>query len=267
MIRYEKNIYIEMSYPATPVVFLHAFPVNHQMWQPQFDFLRQNGIGYITLDYPGFGKSTLTEKKMNISDYGDKVWGLLQQLRVRKAVIAGLSMGGYVAFALYRKHPELFAGLLLANTRATADTEEGRQNRYAIIDSLKKTLDLTPLIQSHLTRFLTDSTRENNPQLVAQVENLMDEGTAAGVIQALQAMAERPDSTGLLSQMDFPVSIIAGEKDTITSVEEAGAMAALCPAAILNIIPDAAHLSNMEKPQEFNNVLWQLLQQVHKQQN
>ena len=158
------------------------------------------------------------------------------------------------------------------------DAISAQEQLRGIVDD--SVIDMTiGVLQNELTKHLSTA-HESEQQRKMVTVLFMDVVNSTRMIQgmdpeesmevldvSLQAMAERPDSTGLLSQMDFPVSIIAGEKDTITSVEEAGAMAALCPAAILNIIPDAAHLSNMEKPQEFNNVLWQLLQQVHKQQN
>lgn len=123
MINYHDKISIKLYYPTIPVVFLHAFPVNRRMWQPQMDFLKKLGIGYIAWDYPGFGNSKIIKKTTEIRDYSEYAYEILQEIGIRKAIFVGASMGGYVALSLFREHPESFMGLLLANTRAHADDE------------------------------------------------------------------------------------------------------------------------------------------------
>ena len=241
------------------IVFLHAFPLNSKMWEPQFEKLRQENIPYLALDYPGFGMSAAWTLEPSVDDFAEEVYHAIDRLNLQKVIVVGLSMGGYVAFSLFRKHPRIFHGLVLADTKATADTEEGKQKRFKLIDEIRQDPSMKGLIQLHLEKFFTEETRVNKPQLPALAESLMKEASPRGVIQALQAMAGRADSTELLKEMTFPVLVIAGEKDSLTSVEDAQAMKDRLPRGALSIISGAAHISNLERPEEFNNSLIQYL--------
>ncbi|MEJ2633989.1 MAG: alpha/beta hydrolase [Calditrichia bacterium] len=260
MLKDDKNLHASIFYEGIPVVFLHAFPVNHKMWQPQMDYLRSRGVGYIAPDYPGFGMSPLVEEEMGISGYGNYIYALLQEMGIRRAIFAGLSMGGYVALSLFRNYPLLFGGLILANTRAADDNPEARQNRLDTVERIRRTLNVSPLIDNLLEKFFTQTTRSHSPETMETAESLMREATVAGVIQAQRAMASRPDSTALLKEMHFPVTVISGEDDPLIPMEEMQAMAAEIPAASFHVIRKAAHLSNLERPDEFNDIMWQLIQ-------
>jgi 3-oxoadipate enol-lactonase len=257
-----KNLNIKIGLSGIPVVFLHAFPVNQKMWFPQMDMLRKNNLDFVSVDYPGFGESPLIKNGMDMTDYGEIIFDLLQQLDVRKAVFVGLSMGGYVALALFRKHRELFSGLVLANTRASSDSKEARNNRFRIIETLRKKGDPTFVYDLHTDKFFTPQTRQKNPALVSQVYQMMTEATVEGIIQAQQAMAERFDSIELLGEINIPVLIISGINDPIISLTETMEMAKKCPQASLEIIENAAHLSNLEKAEEFNHLLLEYLQKI-----
>lgn len=260
MLRYKDDIFTRIYFPGKPVVFLHAFPVNHKMWRPQMEFLQDKGTGFFAVDYSGFGQSTLIKREMMMDDYAEDVYELLREMDINRAIFVGLSMGGYVALALYKNHPDIFCGLLLANTRATADLPQAKKKRYDTIESLKKTLDLTPIIDSHIIKFFTEESRTENPDVVKEAEALMHESTVAGVIQALQAMAERPDSRELLKRMNFSVSVTASEADRLVSRAEVESMAGQIPGARFHLIKNAAHLSNLEQPVQFNRILWDLIQ-------
>ncbi len=243
---------VRMNRPA--VVMLHAFPVNHLMWEPQMAFLEEQGIPYLALDYPGFGDSSPFTAPPQMADYARVVIQAIQEAGIRKAVVMGLSMGGYVALAVYREAPELFAGLILADTRATADPPEGKERRFQLIQQIEQSGDLQPLIHSHIEKFFTPE-NQNNQRLVTRARRLMERATNIGVMHALHAMAHRPDSTELLNQMTFPVEVIVGEEDQLTTVQDAQAMVEQLPEGHLTVIPQAAHLANLEQPQAFNAAL------------
>ncbi|MFZ0390811.1 MAG: alpha/beta hydrolase, partial [Calditrichia bacterium] len=262
MIRFNDDIFLQLNMAGLPVVFLHAFPVHSSMWKGQVDFLKDRGISSICLDYPGFGRSTVQKKEFSMADIAGQVAGMLQALQVRKAVFAGLSMGGYVALSLYARNPELFAGLLLASTRASDDNPETRERRTQLIGKLKKTMDLQEAIQFHLEKFFTKEFKESHPEEIEQTENWMQEATIAGVIQAQTAMAGRPDSSGLLEKMNFPVIVVAGEQDELTRAKDSQMMAQKLPNGEYFAIPHAAHLCNVEQPERFNEALWRLLAKV-----
>jgi 3-oxoadipate enol-lactonase len=250
-----QQLYFDPKKHQTAVVFLHAFPLNSKMWEPQFKKLREENIPYFALDYPGFGNSAPRTKEASMDYFAEEVYHTIDRLNLRKVIVVGLSMGGYVALSLLRKHPKIFHGLVLADTRATADSEGGKQRRFELIDEIRSDPSMKGLIQMHLEKFFTEETRTGKPELLTLAESLMKEATPQGVIHALQVMAGRQDSTGLLNKMDFPVLVIAGEKDSLTSVEDARAMKDQLRKGELTIIPNAAHLSNLEKPDEFNESL------------
>ncbi len=263
MLTHNDSLNIRIGMAGIPVVLLHAFPVNQKMWNPQIDMLNKNNIEFVAVDYPGFGQSKVVKKTMEMEDYGEVILDILRQLGVRKAVFVGLSMGGYVALALYRNHPGVFAGLVLANTRARADTDEARKKRFQMIDTLIKKGDPSFIYDLHRNIFFTRETQNNMPDLVEHVYSIMAECETEGIIQAQQAMAYRKNSLKLLNDINFPVLIISGQNDDIVGLGEAEEMVENCPEAALKIIEGAAHLSNLEKPDVFNQFLLGYLKKIY----
>lgn len=245
--------------PRIPVVFLHAFPLNSRMWQPQIKFLEELQINYVAEDYPGFGKNPIISSHMGILDYGEYIYQILREKAIGQAIFIGLSLGGYVAFALFRNHPDIFKGLLLANTRATADSVEIRKNRLQMVQNLRINRNLSSIIETHLRLFFTEETRQKKMELINEVETMMGQSTVEGVIQAQQAMADRPDSLELSKGINFPVSIVSSELDSLINPQETQQMVRIIPGARLEYIPKAAHLSNYEAPQEFNRIMQDLI--------
>lgn len=253
---------LEVALHRPAVVFLHAFPMNRRMWRPQIEALADRGIPCVAPDYPGFGEAPPWPFPPTIDDYARYVLERLEALRVPQAVFVGLSMGGYVAFALYRRAPERFRGLVLADTRATADTEAARARRLQLIEATRQARSVEPLVEAHIDKFFTPRTRAERPAVVQEAERLMRTTTPVGAIQALWAMADRPDSTDLLTRMDFPVLVVVGAEDPLTPPVEAQAMADRLPRADLVVLPEAAHLANMERPEAFNEALSAYLARV-----
>jgi pimeloyl-ACP methyl ester carboxylesterase len=163
---------------------------------------------------------------------------------------------------LFRKWPDIFVGLVLANTRASADDEASRLIRLNMIQNLTQTKDPRPIYEQHLTKFFTSKTRHQNRQLIEFTQRMMHECSISGIISAQQAMASRSDAFDLLSGMKFPVLLIAGSKDELTTIEDAKRMADNLPDSELKIIDDAAHLSNLEKPELFNLFLAEYLEKL-----
>ena len=262
MISLDSQLNFAIHFPGIPIIFLHAFPLNHQMWQPQMEFLQARDIGYLAPDLPGFGKSPVLKVILNMDSYTEVLQSLFRQLRIKKAIFIGLSMGGYIAFSLFRKSPEMFAGLVLANTRASADDEAGRLKRMGLIRDLNDSRDPKPIYDQHISKFFTPRTRSENRELVEFTQRLMRESTQAGIVAAQQAMASRIDAFDLLPGMNFPVLLIAGLKDELTTVEDAKKMAKALPDPELKIIEEAAHLSNLERPELFNYYLSEYLEKL-----
>ena len=179
---------------------------------------------------------------------------LLDQLSIQQAVFVGLSMGGYILFAFYRKYAARVKGLILADTKAQADTEEGKNGRFQLAQIAYKK-GPSAIADVMIPKLLSPATIQTKPDLVQQVRAMIEGNQISGIAGDLMAMAERPDSVPLLSQITCPTQIIVGELDQATPPSDAKLMAEQIPHARLAIIPNAAHLSNLEQPEAFNQIV------------
>jgi len=238
---------------GTPLVFIHAFPLSQTMWQPQIDALA-NSYRVITIDLRGHGESDTVLWNDTLDDYAADVIGLLEHLGISQAVFVGLSMGGYTLFAIYRNYPDRVKAMVLADTRAQADSEEGKAGRRAMAqmafnDGASAIGDLM------LPKLLAPSTMEHHPEIVEQVRQMILQSPTAGIIVDLMAMAARPDSTDLLPNITCPTLVIVGEDDQATPITESQYIANRIPGSTFVTIPQAGHISNFEQPVAFNQAL------------
>lgn len=235
-----------------PVVFLHGFPHDRSLWAPQLGALVDR-CRCIAPDLRGFGESGV-HGPYTMNRYADDVVALLDSLRIERAVIAGLSMGGYVAFAIWRRHRARVRALVLADTRAGADNTEGRARRRTMIEAVR-TGGIEPLIEVQVTGMLGKTTREKHPELAEYVTRMIARAPTEGVIGALEAMIARPDSTETLVTIDVPTLIVVGDEDVLTPPKEARAMHEAIRGSRLEVLGGAGHLSNLERPAAFNHVV------------
>jgi pimeloyl-ACP methyl ester carboxylesterase len=248
-----------------PVVFLHAFPLNRHMWDGEIQaLLPEQRYRLIALDWRGFGESEIASSgvKPVISTMvmlADDVAGLLDHLGIEQAVICGLSMGGYAAFAFAQKYPARLRGLILASTRPGVDSSEAQANREKLA-WLAESQGVSAVADLQLPRLLSAETRQHAPQVEARVRQLIDAATPHGIAAASRGMAVRTDSTPWLSQIACPTLVLAGEQDALITVQEARAYAELIPGACFVTIPRAGHLSNLERPDAFMQAVRQFLE-------
>ena len=243
-----------------PIVFLHAFPLNRTMWAEQVKALSSQ-FRAITIDLRGHGESDAPLWHYTLDQAADDVIGLLDHLSIRQAVFVGLSMGGYVLFALYRKYADRVQGLVLADTRAQADTAEGKEARFQMAQIAYKN-GPSAIADIMLPKLLSPATIQARPELVRRVRTMIEGTQVSGIAGDLMAMAERPDSIALLNQITCPTQIVVGEQDLATPPSDAKLMADRIPDARLTIIPGAAHLSNMEQPGLFNETIRSVVSNV-----
>ncbi len=236
-----------------PLVLLHAFPLNGRMFEGQTAAF-SDGRRVISPDYPGFGRSPRTPAQPDLRYYAGCVSNLLDRLDLGRVVLGGLSMGGYVAFECLRLFPERISGLILANTRPDQDSQETRQNRNRAANRVAEE-GVGVLIELQMQRLLAPGTLKDEPEVVEKVKAMIFESSPTGVVAALGAMRERPDSTALLGAIEVPTLVIGGEEDAISSPEVMGAMAEKIPDSRHVTLPKAGHLSNLENPEEFNSAL------------
>jgi pimeloyl-ACP methyl ester carboxylesterase len=237
-----------------PVVLLHAFPLDRQMWRSQVAALADR-YRLIVPDQRGFGGTGGFTGTPSIAALADDAAGLLDAIGVREPVVlAGLSMGGYVALAFARAYPGRLRGLVLADTRSGPDTAEGKANRDKLIE-FTRTHTAADVIGLLLPKMVSDETRSRRPEVVAEVKRIASAQTPDGIIGALQALRDRPDAGPWLGAIRAPTLVVVGTDDQLTPVPTAEALAAAIPGARLEKIQGAGHLSNLERPDEFNAAL------------
>jgi 3-oxoadipate enol-lactonase len=244
-----------------PLLFIHGYPLSRKIWQPQVDGLSDIAT-IITIDLRGHGDSFAFDPPYSMDMLAEDCKHLLDGIGIiGPIVVCGLSMGGYVAFALYRKYPELFKGLILSSTRAGADSPEGKASRDASIKNVRQ--HGVPFItDSMLSKLVSPVTLSTNTGLVNELRTIMLETSENGVVGALQGMRDRPDSTELLPEISVPALIIHGANDQLISLPEAEAMHSQISGSHMVVIQQAAHLSNMEQPEIYNRAVRDFLKSL-----
>lgn len=230
------------------ILWIHGFPLASSVFEAQ---LAIRGVRHVMPDLPGFGQSRPSGGALTIDDYARLMLDLLDHRGIDRAVFAGLSMGGYICLAAARLAPARLRGLILIDTRETADTDEARKGRYDSIEKIRKE-GVAPIVASMLPKMLTRSAPR---ELRDRAREIMTSSSAEGAMTALRAMAERPDSTETLGKIGAPTLILVGEDDTITPPADAERMTAAIAGARLVRIAGAAHLSVLEKPIETNRAV------------
>lgn len=255
---------LEVAYRACgqgpALVLLHAFPLDHRMWGGQLTGLAEVAH-VITPDLPGFGRSQATDGHLSIDQLADWVHAFARVLGHERFVLGGLSMGGYVALSCALRHGLGLRGLVLADTRAGADSEDARERRFLQAAHIRAN-GLAQLAADMPGHLLAPAAAAGLGHQRRQVSEWISQARPATVCGALQALADRPDQTASLSTIDLPTLVVVGEADSITPAAEAEAMAARLPQARVARIPGAGHLSAYEAPEAFNRAVTQFLQSL-----
>jgi len=246
---------IELGYDdhgvGLPIIFLHAFPLNRSMWTGLTTaLLKEQRFRLVTLDWRGFGESNLYDHVSTMEQFADDVAALMDTLGMQQAVLCGLSMGGYAAFAFLRKYPERLRGLVLCDTRPGADTAEAQANREQVA-RLVEEQGVEPFADLQLPKLLSEYTRQHNSEVERRVRQMINSATPAGIAAASRGMALRADSTGSLTTITCPTLVVVGEYDGLTPPAVAQAYASSIPGTQVDVVPLAGHLSNLEQPEAF----------------
>jgi 3-oxoadipate enol-lactonase len=238
--------------PRGTLVLLHAFPLSARLWEPQH-VLADGGWRVVMPQFRGFDceRPDATDVS-SLEDYAHDVADLLETLGVESAVIAGLSMGGYVAFELYRHAPELFSALILADTRADADSADARAARLRMIE-LAAEGGASAVAAEMVPKLLGETTRSARPEVAVRVRELILATHPHAMQAAVRAMMTRKESVSLLPSIAVPTLVVVGDEDSITPPALARAMADAIPGASLTVVPRAGHLPSCEQPQAFND--------------
>jgi pimeloyl-ACP methyl ester carboxylesterase len=238
-------------------VLLHGFPFDRSMWRGQASSLGGE-FRVVAPDLRGFGETPAGEGEMTMESLAEDVAALLDDLNLPRVVMGGLSMGGYVAFEFFRKFPERVRALVLADTRPQSDNEDARRGREETAQrALKEGME--PIVESMLPKLLASGTRERGGEVVEAVRALMLGTRPESAAAALRAMATRRDQTDLLPTINVPTLLVVGAEDSITPPADAEAMNAKIEGSRLVVIEGAGHLSNVERPEEFDRALVEFL--------
>jgi pimeloyl-ACP methyl ester carboxylesterase len=235
------------------LVLIHGFPLSAHMWEPQF-VLSDYGWRLIIPHLRGFDEGANGRSRTSMDDHAGDVIDLLDSLHVDHAVVAGLSMGGYVTFALLRHAPSYFQGLILADTRPQADTPEGKQGRERML-ALVRDKGPAAVADDMLPKLLGETTRREHPGLVDEVRAIILSNGTETLAAAITAMMTRPDSTPLLPTIKLPTLVVVGEEDTLTPPPLSVDMHKAISGSELVQIPGAGHMANFEQPEAFNQAL------------
>jgi 3-oxoadipate enol-lactonase len=240
---------------GVPILWIHGFPLSARIFDAQ---QKIPGARHVIPDLPGFGRSEPPSGAVSIADYARLVIGELDRLGIDQAIFAGLSMGGYIAFAAAKLAPERIKGLILIDTRESPDDEKARAGRFETIEKVHSN-GVEIVADAMLPKMLTDAAPADMRQ---RVREIMTSSSAEGVTSALRAMAERPDAGAVLESIAVPVLVIVGANDAITPPADAERMAGAVAGAKLVIVPGAAHLSNVEKADEVNAAIEEFVREL-----
>lgn len=240
------------------VLLLHGYPLCRAMWRPQVRALTEAGFRVIAPDLRGFGHSPLPQGPVSMEAYADDLIALMDSLGLGRAVVVGMSMGGYVLFNLLERYPKRLAGAVFSVTRAAADDEAGKLRRSALA---KEVTEGRPqaVVDAFKEILFAPRTLVDNPDLVAQVRGWLETTAPEGLIGGLLAMRDRRDGLALLPSIKVPALVIGAELDRAVPPEHSRTIAAGIPVAHLTILPGVGHMANLEAPDAFNGVLLRFL--------
>lgn len=244
-----------------PVVLLHAFPLSCAMWTDQRDGL-SDVARVITPDLRGFGESPSAQDDPSLDHVADDVATMLDRLGLDRVVLGGLSMGGYAAMAFARRHPRRLRGLVLADTKATADPPPARDKRERIAARLDAEGNVGALVDEVLAGLCGPTTARERPVVMYRVKAMVEAAPPSAAAWAQRAMAARPDSLEVLGTVTVPALVVRGEEDELSTQADAEAMVDALPDAQLEVLGGAGHLSAVEVPEDFTGVVRQFLERL-----
>ncbi|HCS21720.1 MAG TPA: alpha/beta hydrolase [Bacteroidetes bacterium] len=240
-----------------PIIFLHGFPFDKSMWQIQIDFLRATQR-LIACDIRGFGNSSDENSALSMDLFAEDLIAFMDKLAIDKAIICGLSMGGFIAFNAQKRFPDRFAAMILCDTQCIADTEGVKENRLKVIDeiALKGAADFN---EEFITKVFHKDSLTNKKGLVSKLRSVVFANSQHIICQGLLALAGRSETCSTLHDIQVPTLIICGREDEITPLQESEFMHENIKGSTFRIIEQAGHVSNLEEPWEFNKILLEFL--------
>ena len=252
--------YDDLGEGVVPIIFLHGFPFSKSMWQTQLDFLKSSNR-VIACDIRGFGNSKDEESVMSMDLFGDDLIQFMDRLNIDKAVVCGLSMGGYIALNVCKRYAERLEALILCDTQCIADSPEGKAKRYKLIDeiALNGTENFT---EGFIKNVFHKDSLTGKKEVVEELRKVIVSNSKHVITTGLKALAERSETCSVLNKITVPTLIICGREDKVTTLAQSEFMNQNIEGSILRIIDDAGHVSNLEQADEFNKHLQDFLKKL-----
>jgi pimeloyl-ACP methyl ester carboxylesterase len=246
--------------PVVPVIFIHGFPFGKEMWIGQLGSLPA-GVQGIAYDVRGFGSSFPGHGFFSIDLFASDLIAFIRNLGLQEVIVCGLSMGGYIALRAFEKEPGLFSGIILADTNASADTNEAKLNRFASIEKIQNG-GKEAFAEGFLQKVFSQKTLTEGHDKVSLIRNMVIALPESTLCATQLALASRTDTSHVLDSINIPALIIRGEDDQLMSKEQAQFLHSRIKNSELVEIPDSGHLSNIENPEVFNEVLNEFLRKL-----
>lgn len=243
-----------------PVVFLHGFPFNHTMWLDQLRAIKGfcHAVAY---DIKGHGMSDVGDGQYSVEAHVDDLLALLDALHIERTVIVGLSMGGYISLRALERNPERFLAAVLCDTKSEADTDKGREGRFAGVKTVKREGSAV-FADNFVKAIFSEASFSRKPEAVKKIHQIIESTPPLSIAGTLLALASRTDTTASLERLQIPTLILVGENDTVTPVDAARRMHERIKGSEIHVIPGASHMSNLENPEVFNEKLVSFLRRV-----
>ena len=253
--------YDDLGEGVVPIIFLHGFPFSKSMWQTQLDFLKSSNR-VIACEIRGFGNSKDEESVMSMDLFGDDLIQFMDRLNIDKAVVCGLSMGGYIALNVCKRYAERLEALILCDTQCIADSPEGKAKRYKLIDeiALNGTENFT---EGFIKNVFHKDSLTGKKEVVEELRKVIVSNSKHVITTGLKALAERSETCSVLNKITVPTLIICGREDKVTTLAQSEFMNQNIEGSILRIIDDAGHVSNLEQADEFNKHLQDFLKKLN----
>lgn len=252
------SLFAKVEGEGKPIIFLHGFPLTHEMWNPQIEFLKKQGFKVIAPDLRGFGDSLTEISEWTMDIFGNDIICMADKLNIEKFTIVGMSMGGYIAFNLIDRFPERIDKAILVATKAQADDESGKARRNELIN-LAKNEGKGPVIEAFKKILFAPLTWERNLALIDKVSVIMERASLNGIIGALGAMRDRKDYAELLYKINFPVLIIHGKSDMASPIQNAELMHERIKNSKVYFSEIAGHMVNLEDEENVNKAILEFL--------
>jgi len=246
-----------------PLVLVHGFPLCRKMWRPQTEVLAKAGCRVIIPDLRGFGESVLTSGMVSMDIYADDIVALMDHLGIDKAVVGGMSMGGYVLLNLVERYPDRIAAPIFIVTKAGSDDDAGKARRTALAEACR-VQGVLPVAEAFRNFLFAPATLTDNPALVDEVCGWMKASDPRGAAAGLIAMRDRKDCVALLGSINQPALVIGADQDQAVPVEDSRIIADGLSDAELCILHGSGHMVNLEQPARFNEAIMEFLAGLRK---